>query len=279
MRRRITTIFLVILLISGVGMIAYPWISNRVNASSHAHVIENYQANVETMNEEEIQEEKEAAEQYDQSAVSSQMSDPFAEGEETNVVYEGSYSNILNVGETMGYLEIPAIDVELPIFHGTSELAMQEGVGHMEGTSMPVGGESTHCVLASHSGLTDTKLFTELDQLVVGDKFYLYVLDEVLTYQVDEINVVLPSDTSKLEVVPGKDYVTLLTCTPVGTNTHRLLVRGVRVRNETSEMDGRVSGNEISNQTILSIIWWVIPLMAVGFAVLAVGIRRRKKRG
>lgn len=277
MKRRITTIFLVILLISGFGVMAYPWISEWVNASSQAHVIESYQGNVSEMDTEEIAKEKLAAALYDQKEVASSVQDPFAEETNENEVEEGSYASILNVGETMGYLEIPKIDSSLPIYHGTSELVMEEGVGHMEGTSLPVGGLGTHCVLASHSGLPDAKLFTDLGKLAVGDKFYIHVLDEMLTYQVDEIDVVLPSDTSKLEIVPGEDYVTLLTCTPTGTNTHRLLVRGVRIPNEVPDAGKQVSADKISNQTIWAIIWWVIPLMAVAFGLIAVGISRRKK--
>lgn len=273
-RRRITTILLVILLIIGFGMVAYPWVSNGLFASSQAYIIEDYRDAVETMDTEEIEEAKEEALEYDRTEISSGTGDPFTEADAN--IDSGNYANILNVGDVMGYLDIPKLHVTLPIYHGTGELAMREGVGHMEGTSMPVGGSSTHCVLASHSGLTDAKLFTDLDKMKIGDKFYLTVLDEKLTYQVDQINVVLPNDTSKLQVKQGEDYVTLLTCTPTGMNTHRLLVRGMRIPNEEEEV---VAQKPISDLTILGIIWWMLPLMAAGLILFCVCYcRKRHKR-
>lgn len=271
MRRRITTILLVILLISGVGVLAYPWVSHYVNAVSQTYVIEDYREHVSEMGPQEIQKEKLKAAQYDQTVVSSEVEDPFATEQVTQA---GSYANILNVGETMGYLKIPKIDVELPIYHGTNEVAMQEGVGHMEGTSMPVGGSGTHCVLASHSGLPEAKLFTDLEKLEIGDHFLIYVLDETLTYEVDQINIVLPSDTSKIQVVPNEDYVTLLTCTPIGANTHRLLVRGRRIPNEVPKNDAALSGNAVADSTIVPIIWWMMPLVAAGCVLFFFGVKK-----
>jgi len=139
--------------------------------------------------------------------------------------------NILNLNRdgVMGYISIPKIDIKIPIYHGTSSEVLSKGVGHLEGSSFPVGGESTHAILSAHRGLPSARLFTDLDQLEVGDKFYIYILDQVYTYQVDQVLVIEPSETEALQIQDGKDLVTLVTCTPYGVNTHRLLVRGERV--------------------------------------------------
>lgn len=147
------------------------------------------------------------------------------------------YNSLLAVSDSIGYIEIPKIKVYLPIFHGMDDDVLQRGIGHMEGSSLPVGGDSSHCVLAGHTGLPSANLFTDLDQLVTGDMFYIHTLDKVLTYKVDQIMTVLPYETQYTEIEPARDYVTLVTCTPYGINSHRLLVRGKRVANLTQDME------------------------------------------
>lgn len=191
---------------------------------------------------------------------------------------KGEYEAQLNVAGNgiMGYIEIPGIKCSLPIYHGTDEAVLQIAVGHIPGSSLPVGGERSHCVLSGHRGLPSAKLFTDLDQMEEGDLFMLHVLDETLTYEVDQITVVLPEEVNDLELVEGEDYCTLVTCTPYGINTHRLLVRGRRTENlyegqpETSEKEtGKTGEKQIWLQ-----YWWIIPVLA---GILIGGVFRRKK--
>ena len=176
----------------------------------------------------------------------------------------------------MGYVEIPDIDVTLPIYHGTSEEVLQTAIGHIEGSSLPVGGESTHCVISGHRGLPSARLFTDLDQLTEGDTFTLHVLDETLTYEVDQISVVEPDDISLLEIEAGEDLCTLVTCTPYGVNSHRLLVRGHRV--ETPEEGGIL---QIIADAVLIDERYVLPIIAIPILliiVLAAALRSRRKK-
>ena len=176
----------------------------------------------------------------------------------------------------MGYIEIPSIKCSLPIYHGVDEAVLQIAVGHIEWTSLPVGGESTHCVLSGHRGLPSAKLFTNLDQLVVGDIFIMRVLDETLTYEVDQIRIVEPQDVEALKIVPGEDLCTLVTCTPYGVNTHRLLVRGHRVENQTDAAMIYVTADAMQIEPVL-----VAPIVATPMLLLLLVwlmIRYRKKR-
>jgi sortase A len=163
----------------------------------------------------------------------------------------------------MSYIEIPSINCTLPIYHGTSNSVLEVGVGHLEGSSLPVGGESTHCVLSSHRGLPSAKLFTNLDKLVEGDIFMLRTLDEVITYEVDQILIVLPDDVSALNIERGKDYCTLVTCTPYGVNTHRLLVRGHRIPNLTESEEVRITGDATQIEPIVAAPFAAIPIVIV----------------
>lgn len=167
---------------------------------------------------------KEAAKKYNE-----QLSNVVSVDDENENNEQGeSYADLLNIGESLGYITIPKIDVNLPIYNGTSQDVLSKGVGHMEQSSYPLGGESTHCVLTGHRGLPSAVLFTDLDKLEIGDEFYLHVLDEILAYKVDQIKVVEPNEFGDLEIIDGKDYCTLVTCTPYAINSHRLLVRGER---------------------------------------------------
>ena len=192
---------------------------------------------------------------------------------------EAAYESILDVTGTgiMGYIEIPTIHISLPIYHGIEDSVLQIAVGHLEWSSLPVGGKSTHCVLSGHRGLPSAKLFTNLDQLVEGDTFVIRVLDEVLTYEVDQILIVEPSDVSALTIEEGKDLCTLVTCTPYGINSHRLLVRGHRVANQTEGI--RVTSDAIQIDPLLVAPVVALPMLLALLIVLLVSGKKRKGNG
>lgn len=222
--KRIRVIFCVIIFMTGLGIASYPFISNMVAQRHASQVVKDYETNVEEMDEEKIDAMKEAAKKYNE-----QLSNVVSVDDENENNEQGeSYADLLNIGESLGYITIPKIDVNLPIYNGTSQDVLSKGVGHMEQSSYPLGGESTHCVLTGHRGLPSAVLFTDLDKLEIGDEFYLHVLDEILAYKVDQIKVVEPNESGDLEIIDGKDYCTLVTCTPYAINSHRLLVRGER---------------------------------------------------
>ena len=222
--KRIRVIFCVIIFITGLGIASYPFISNMVAQRHASQVVKDYETNVEEMDEEKIDAMKEAAKKYNE-----QLSNVVSVDDENENNEQGeSYADLLNIGESLGYITIPKIDVKLPIYNGTSQDVLSKGVGHMEQASYPLGGVSTHCVLTGHRGLPSAVLFTDLDKLEIGDEFYLHVLDEILAYKVDQIKVVEPNESGDLEIIDGKDYCTLVTCTPYAINSHRLLVRGER---------------------------------------------------
>lgn len=227
MKKHLSTILLVLILLVGVAIMLYPTVSDYVNSLHQSRAVATYAQKVENMDSGQYEEILKAARQYNaelaQNPRIAKLTDAEAE----------RYAQLLNVdgNGVMGYIEIPSIRVSLPIYHGTSDVVLQSGVGHTEWSSLPVGGEGSHCVLPGHRGLPSAKLFTNLDKLVEGDTFTLHVLNEVLTYEVDQILVVEPQETEALQIVPGKDYCTLVTCTPYGINSHRLLVRGHRVAN------------------------------------------------
>ena len=222
--KRIRVIFCVIIFITGLGIASYPFISNMVAQRHASQVVKDYETNVEEMDEEKIDAMKEAAKKYNE-----QLSNVVSVDDENENNEQGeSYVDLLNIGVSLGYITIPKIDVNLPIYNGTSQDVLSKGVGHMEQSSYPLGGESTHCVLTGHRGLPSAVLFTDLDKLEIGDEFYLHVLDEILAYKVNQIKVVEPNESGDLEIIDGKDYCTLVTCTPYAINSHRLLVRGER---------------------------------------------------
>jgi sortase A len=213
-----------ILLMVGILVMMYPTISEWWNAKRQSNAVLDYDKSVQELKEKECEEMLAAAQLYNQQLA--------AEGK-TDLRYE----EVLDIDGNgmMGYILIEKIKVQLPIYHGTSEAVLQKGCGHMEGTSLPVGGRSAHCVLSSHRGLPGVRLFTDLDQLEIGDRFQIQVLHEVLTYEIDQIRIVEPKDTKDLKIVKGQDYCTLVTCTPYGVNTHRMLVRGKRIQNPSDQ--------------------------------------------
>lgn len=226
--------FAALMILSGIGVASYPVISNMVAQRHASTAIQNYDETVHSMDTEKLDAAKEAARRYNEQLGSALDRDAAGEAEDTST----SYVDLIDVGESLGYITIPKIDVNLPIYEGTSDDVLLKGVGHLEGSSYPLGGESTHSVLTGHRGLAEAVLFTDLDKLQEGDKFYLHIMDEVLAYQVDQVKVVLPEETDDLTIVQGQDYCTLVTCTPYAINTHRMLVRGTRVPYNGEEETG-----------------------------------------
>ena len=222
-------IFRIIVLLIAFSVLLYPTVSNYLYEKNGARVISSYDENAVRLSESEKQAMLEAARQYNRELLGNiELLDPFSPLKKE---VDARYQSLLNTNEAgmMGYIRIPKIDVELPIYHGTEERILQSGVGHFEGTSFPVGGESSHTVLTGHRGLPSKLLFTDLDQMKEGDIFYLKILGETFAYKIDQILTVLPENTKALTIEPGKDYATLVTCTPYAVNTHRLLVRGSRI--------------------------------------------------
>ena len=210
--------------VAALGLLLYPLISEAVNAKYHSDIETAYTAAIEDSNADELEQQRQAAQQYN-----AMLSGAATITEGGASAPPLAYAQQLTVGGVMAYVDIPKINVYLPVQHGTDADTLERSVGHVVGTSLPVGGSSTHAVLSAHSGLASSKLFSDIDQLAEGDVFYIHVLGDTLAYKVDSINTVLPTDTRLLQIEDGKDYVTLVTCTPFGVNTHRLLVRGHRV--------------------------------------------------
>ena len=231
MRKHLSTIVLLFILLIGLSLLLYPTVSDYWNALHQTKAITTYAENVAALDNASYDAIWDAARQYNRNLLN--RSNRFRLSEEQKAEYE-RLLDVSGVG-VMGYIEIPEIDVSLPIYHGTEDTVLQVAVGHLEWTSLPVGGESTHCVLSGHRGLPSAKLFTNLDKLREGDTFLLRVLDEILTYEVDQILIVEPRDTAALEIVEGEDYCTLVTCVPYAVNSHRLLVRGERIPYEQAE--------------------------------------------
>ena len=220
-----------------LGITLYPFVSNYLAEKYQSTAMAAYSDTISRMDDTTLMREREAAQQFNRSIGVISMSGPDAISR-LNAARDG-YDDLLNVNNNgiMGYIRIPSIDVELPIYHGVENSTLEQGVGHLPGSSLPVGGESTHAVLAAHSGLASQRMFTDLEQLREGDRFYLSVLGETLAYEIDQMLVVEPDDAAALELQPGMDLVTLITCTPYGVNTHRLLVRGKRVPYEPAQED------------------------------------------
>ena len=210
--------------VAALGLMLYPLVGELVSEKYHSDVETTYTAAIEDTDAAELTAQREAAEQYN-AMLSGTAS--ISEGEASASPLP--YAEQLTVGGVMCYIDIPKINVYLPVQHGTDADTLEKSVGHVVGTSLPVGGSSTHAVLSAHSGMASSKLFSDIDQLTEGDTFYIHVLGDTLAYKVDAVHTVLPTDTSRLQIEDGKDYVTLVTCTPFGINTHRLLVRGHRV--------------------------------------------------
>ena len=271
MRKHISTIILCITFITGLSLLLYPTVSNYWNAQHQTQAVVDYTERIERMDDSEKLAELERAISYNSGLVDN--------GRRFSPSDSELYRNILSVDDNgmMGYITIPELRLKLAIYHGVDESVLQVGIGHIEGSSLPVGGESTHCVISGHRGLPSAKLFTDIDKLVIGDVFMLHVYDEVLTYEVDQILIVEPEDYSALAIEEGKDYCTLVTCTPYGINTHRLLIRGHRIENMT--IDGtRVTSDAIKVNKYLVIACVSLLLLVVCcLAVLIIKLYKKKR--
>ena len=273
-KNRITTVLLALVFLAGLSLLLYPTVSDYWNSFHASRAVAAYAQEVADLNGAEYDRLLEAARDYN--ARAAQRSNTFALTE----AEQEEYQSLLNMDGTgiMGYIEIPNIKLSLPIYHGTEESVLQIAVGHLDWSALPVGGEGTHCVLSGHRGLPSAKLFTNLDQLREGDTFLLRVLDEILTYEVDQILIVEPKDTAALEIVEGQDYCTLVTCTPYGINTHRLLVRGHRIETPDSADAIRVTSDAMQIEPILVAPAVGVPLVLLAVAILLLSDRRRRRK-
>ena len=286
-KHRVSNLILVLILLAGVAIAGYPAFSDYWNSMHQTRAITGYAERVAELTNDEYVAVWENALDYNRRLASNP--NPWAMSDEDIDDYERQ----LNVDGTgnMGFISIPRIDVNLPVYHGTSETVLQTSIGHIDGTSLPAGSVhpdeddfdkvefASHSVLSGHRGLPSAKLFSDLDVLEVGDVFYLTVLDQTLTYQVDKITVILPEDSSELALFPGKDYCTLMTCTPYGINTHRLLVRGVRVENDKELIDVRVTADalKVDPLYVVPFIAGPVLLLMILWVVLFAG-RKKKAR-
>ena len=268
-------------MIAGIGILLYPAVSNLMYEQRQKELAEYYESIVTEMPEEEKDSQWEECRIYndDLRAGGVLLTDPFDEAQLDPSAHP--YVDLLNAAGdgAMGSLEIPAIGVDLVIYHGTEEEVLQKGVGHLQGSSLPVGGTGTHAVLSAHTGLSDKKLFTDLDQLEKGDTFYIHVLGDILAYQVDQIKVVLPSDTEDLQINAEEDYVTLITCTPYGINSHRLLVRGTRVPYDEAKASEERAGKDTAGSWLQdygkAMIAGLILLAVLGLIAFCIYKRRQ----
>lgn len=266
------TVILILIFLVGLSLLLYPTASDYWNSLHQSRAISGYAGQVASLDDETYDALWDRAEAYNASL--KDKADRFRMSEEEQREYE----QLLAIPGTnvIGYIEIDKINCYLPVYHGTDEAVLQTGVGHLEGSSLPVGGPGTHCVVSGHRGLPSARLFTDLDQLREGDTFVLYVLDETLTYEVDQIRIVEPTQMGELAIVDGQDFCTLVTCTPYGINTHRLLVRGHRIENEEEASEVRVTADAIQIEPVTVAPLVAVPLLVLLFIGLLFKTRRRK---
>lgn len=277
MRKKVNIIVIAVLFLAGLSVLLYPFVANQWNSYRQSRLMSSYEEGVaekEAAGQIDYEAEWAAAKAYNDNLMPMILPDSFAVAEASD--RDEAYMACLNINgdEVMGIVEIPKIDVELPIYHTTDEEVLQIGAGHLEGSSLPVGGESTHAVISAHRGLPSATLFTDLDKLEEGDHFLLHILDDTLAYEVDAINVVEPDETELLSVVEGEDLVTLLTCTPYGVNTQRLLVRGHRVPYVPEEVAEEASDSLFGNSLHTNYIFWVVVGLALTGAFIGVLVLR-----
>lgn len=275
MKKHASTILLYLILLIGLSLLLYPSFADWWNSFHQTRAIASYSEVVATMDDDRYDALWEAAWDYNQSLLE-RPNDYILTDEQTAV-----YEDLLNIGDNgiMGYIEIPSIKVTLPIYHGTDEGVLQVAVGHLEWTSLPVGGKSSHCVVSGHRGLPSARLFTDVDQMVEGDIFLLRVLDEILTYEVDQILIVEPHVTENLLIEEGKDLCTLVTCTPYGINSHRLLIRGHRIENLEEAQVVRVTADAIQIDPMLVAPFVAAPMLLMLLILLIFPRPRKKRRG
>ena len=271
----LSTILLILILVMGLSLMLYPTVSEAWNTRYHKRTIDNYENAVAQMDTSQYEAMWEEAVAFN--ARTPQSDTAFVLSDEEKITYD-SLLNLTDDG-IMGYVEIASIGSKLALYHGTSDVVLQVGVGHLEWSSLPVGGESTHAILSGHRGLPSARLFTDLDQLEKGDVFVLHILHETLTYEVDQILIVLPDETEALLVEEGKDLCTLVTCTPYGVNSHRLLVRGHRVENAAQAVKVRVTADalRVSSLGVAAVLYVPILLLFLSVQLLVDRRINRKK--
>ena len=282
MKKVLPTVLIILVFLTGIAIFLYPSVSNYLYEKNSSKAITEHEENISKISPETIAKEKEAVAKYNKSLFENAvvLTDPF--DPDAYPITDGEYTELLAFDDVMAYIEIPAIDVYLPVYHGTKEETLQIGVGHLENTSLPAGGSTTQAVLSAHCGLPSARLFTDLHLLKNGNIFRIYVLDEVLTYQVYDIETVDPDDSSSLHIKENEDIVTLITCTPYGKNTHRLLVHGRRIE-ESAET--KIDEPEIQQEMtwedytkIAAICLTVVFVLLLFGSVIKNLIRRRRKK-
>ena len=280
MKKKSSKIVIILIFLAGLSLLLYPFVANQWNNHRQKQLIGNYESVIsdkEAAGNIDYAAEMKKAEAYNDALLPSILPDSFAVADASTET-DSSYEDSLNIAGDgmMGIVEIPKIAIKLPIYHGTGDEVLQKAAGHLEGSSLPIGGESTHAVISAHRGLPSASLFTDLDQLEIGDHFLIHVLDVTLCYEVDQILVVDPEDTSALAVEDGEDLVTLLTCTPYGVNTQRLMVRGHRVPYEeqaVADEQTPLSGFSLHTNYLL---WVVVGIVITGVFILILFIREKK---
>ena len=279
MKKKNLNIKLIVFFLAGLSLLLYPFISNEWNTYRQSKLISTYEQVIEEKQEEiDYTAEWDRAHAFNQALLPSILPDSFAIAAASDEPDE-EYMACLNLAGdgTMGYVEIPKIDIKIPIYHTVSDEVLQMAAGHLEGSSLPVGGSDTHTVISAHRGLPSAALFTDLDRLEAGDHFLFYILDEILCYEVDQITIVEPEETEALAVEPGKDFATLLTCTPYGVNSHRMLVRGHRVAYVPEEIQKEQAIVNVSLHTNY-LLWVIIGLGITCIFVAALYLKERKVR-
>ena len=267
------TLLLILILLAGVSLLLYPTVSDYWNSFHQSRAIASYAEQVANIDDAQYEELWDAARDYNQSLL--HRPNDFLLSDEQQEIYK----SLLDIGGNgiMGYIEIPMIDVMLPIYHGTKESVLQIAVGHLDWTSLPVGGAGSHCVLSGHRGLPSARLFTDLDKLKVGDVFMLHVLNEILTYEIDQILIVEPQDTDPLLIEPGKDLCTLITCTPYGINSHRMLVRGHRIESQEEPKDIRITADAVRIEPLMVAPIVAVPILLVLLIILLLPKQKKGK--
>ena len=273
MKNRHSTILLILILLIGLSLMLYPSFADWWNSFHSSRAIASYVEQVANIDDAQYEELWDAARDYNQSLL--HRPNDFLLSDEQQEIYK----SLLDFGGNgiMGYIEIPMIDVMLPIYHGTEESVLQIAVGHLDWTSLPVGGAGSHCVLSGHRGLPSARLFTDLDKLKVGDVFMLHVLNEILTYEIDQILIVEPQDTDPLLIEPGKDLCTLITCTPYGINSHRMLVRGHRIESQEEAKDIRITADAVRIEPLMVAPFVAVPILLVLLIILLLPKQKKGK--
>ena len=273
MKKNASTFFLIMILFIGLSLLLYPSFSDWWNSFHSSRAIATYSQQVASLDEENYTVLWEEAWEYNQTLLDRPSEFTLTEAQ-TSV-----YPDLLDISGNgiMGYIEIPSLKQTLPIYHGTDDAVLQIAIGHLEWSSLPVGGDSSHCVISGHRGLPSAKLFTNLDQLIEGDLFLIRVLDEVLTYEVDQIRIVEPTDVQDLTIQEGKDLCTLVTCTPYGINSHRLLVRGQRIDNQEAARTVRVTADAVQIEPVLIAPFLAAPILMVLFMMLLLPKQKKKQ--